>query len=125
MDIRRPDVLTLRVRDVEASLRFFHDVLGLPVKLRADRYAELQTETTLLTLVERPRLGEDTPPGTADSPSLGWEVDDLEAAAAELRAKGVTLTPSPASHDAEGLRGRRLAFRDPDGHVFELIAFAR
>ena len=113
MDSRRPVLLTLDCSDLERSLAFWHETLGVPVKLREPGHAELQTETVLLVLRETDE------PQTGPGPALGWEDEDLAAAAAELEAKGVELEAPVDS----GLRGTRRRFRDPDGHLLELVSY--
>jgi catechol 2,3-dioxygenase-like lactoylglutathione lyase family enzyme len=118
---RRPALLTLRVAELERSLAFYHGVLGIPLKLRAGRSAELQAETIVLALVE------DTTVTTAQVPrsqALGWEVRDLDAARRVLAASGIACEDVglPAGAD-EALFGRRARFRDPDGHVLELACW--
>lgn len=117
-DPRRPAVVTLRVGDVDRALRFYHDVLGLPVKLRCDDHAELQAESFLIALVLDPSTGR----RAGDSAAMGWSVDDLDRAAAELEARGIAL--GPPIGDASSPAGRRRTFRDPDGHPLELIEWA-
>jgi len=112
VDERRPDILTLRVRDLARALAFYQDVLGLPVKVRAGAWAELQLESVALTLLEDPSA-----PAPAASPSLGWEVEDLGREAERLGPRGVALDPVVDL----GPAGLRRAFRDPDGHVLELV----
>lgn len=110
MDVRRPLVLSLRVASLARALAFWHGRLGIPVKLQGDGWAELQTDTVLVTLVER-----------ADGPdvTLGWEVADLGDAAEDLAARGIE-----AGSEANGPNapGRRLGFEDPDGHALEIVS---
>jgi catechol 2,3-dioxygenase-like lactoylglutathione lyase family enzyme len=105
------------VADLERAIAFHDGVLGLPVKLRTERYAELQADTVLLALIE-------TPPGDAsarsDSPAIGWEVPDLDEAVAELARRGVAFDPEERATTASAA-GRRRSFRDPDGHRLELV----
>jgi len=84
------------------------------VKLRVSGCAELQSEGILLTLVER----SDAAAGTA---VLGFEVDDLAEARARLEAAGVALMEDDAPPSE--ILGRRLAFRDPDGHRLEIRSY--
>ena len=114
IDLRRPDLLTLRVSDLSRSLDFYHGVLGLPVKLRTEHHAELQTDTMLLTLLRDPTREV----SHASSPTLGWEVGDLDAAVARLEGLGVSVTEGPRERSGFGLRA---GFRDPDGHLLEVV----
>lgn len=108
VDVRAPAFVTLRVDSLAAALEAWTERLGIPVKLRGEGWAELQTETFLLTLVER-----------ADGPAaiLGYEVDSVDAAAAELASHGLDRDDALASAGA----GRRAAFRMPGGIALELI----
>jgi catechol 2,3-dioxygenase-like lactoylglutathione lyase family enzyme len=115
LDPRRPAIVSLAVRDLPRALAFWHGTLGLPVKLRTRDRAELQSETCALALVEAADA-----PAPSDAVVIGFEVDDLEAAAAWLAARGVALEPA-SERGTDG--GRRRAFRDPDGHRLELVAY--
>ena len=58
------------------------------------------------------------PRGEGDtSRTIGFLVDDLDAALAELRAAGVEVDPAPGEND----RQRYAHFRAPDGKRYELI----
>ena len=105
------------MKDLARSLDFFHERLGIPIKLRAGSLVELQTETVLLTLM----AGEPDPGAT----TLAWEVGDLDEARRDLAARGITCedVPLPAGADAAAF-GRRVSFRDPDGHRFELACWS-
>ena len=61
--------------------------------------------------VAGPRGGGDT------SRTIGFLVDDLDSAAAELRAAGAWVADEAGANDAE----RYLHFRAPDGALYELI----
>ena len=109
MDVRRPLVISLRVAHLARALEFWHGRLGIPMKLQGEGFAELQTDTVLVTLVER-----------ADGPdvTLGWEVGDLDEAERYLASRGIETTAPLAG---PGASGRRLAFEDPDGHAMEIV----
>jgi catechol 2,3-dioxygenase-like lactoylglutathione lyase family enzyme len=55
--------------------------------------------------------------GAGDPRTVGFLVDDVDEAAAELRAAGVP-TDDEVSVNA---RYRYIHFRAPDGHVYELV----
>jgi glyoxylase I family protein len=92
--------VSINVRDVDAALGFYVDVLGL--RPRADRPdfgfdgAWLDAGAQQVHLIEG-----DAPPGLGQHFAL--LVDDLDAAVAELRARGVEVSdPAPvgSSHQA-------------------------
>jgi glyoxylase I family protein len=91
---------------------FVTDVLGLQP---AD---DPSVEADLFALPDRTRFAVADPRGMGDtSRTIGFEVDDLEAAAAELRTAGAWVADEAGSNDAE----RYLHFRAPDGALYELI----
>jgi len=95
----------------EEMTAFAHDVLGLePVQLRgieADVF-ELPNET-LFAVASPGGMGE-------TRRSVGFLVDDVVAAAAELERAGIEV-----GELAENERQRYVHFRAPDGHLYELI----
>lgn len=115
----------LRVRDLERSVSFYVETLGL----REERRAVLEkAAATLVFLVDEAGAhaieltynhdGRDYELGTQFG-HLAFGVADLDAAREELAGRGVEFTRGPY-RVSEG--GRRIAFiRDPDGVEIELI----
>ena len=111
----------VRVTDVDASLRFYCDALGLEVLSRKD-YP--QGKFTLIFLAAPGDSGAqvelthnwepETYSGGRNFGHLAYKVDDLYAACERLRAGGVTINRPP--------RDGRMAFvRSPDGISIELL----
>jgi glyoxylase I family protein len=91
---------------------FLADVLGL------ERVEDSGVEADLFALPDGSRFGVAGPRGMGDtSRTIGFLVDDLEAAAAELRAAGAWVADEAGANDLE----RYLHFRAPDGALYELI----
>ena len=92
--------------------RFAEDVLGL------ERAEDAGVEADLFALPDGSRFGVADPRGMGDtSRTIGFLVDDLDAAAAELRAAGAWVADEAGVNHAE----RYLHFRAPDGALYELI----
>src|SRR5712691_1638419 len=88
---------------MEAAVRFYRAVRGLPLKFPSPDWSEFATGET--TLAFQPASAQQ-PAGTVQ---LGFRVPDRQAFYAEMTAKGVTFTQPPT---AAG--GRKLArFLDP------------
>jgi len=113
------------VDDFEAAVRFYRDVLGLPVEVHASGgYAVVQVGGVLhYGLWQRAHAAEAVlgdrgaasriPPGL----TLGFEVDGVDAAAEALRQRGVALLQPP--HDEPwGQRTARFAL--PGGGLAEV-----
>lgn len=111
----------VRVNDLEASLAFYRDALGL-VELRRSEH-----EAGRFTLVFLAAPGDESAqveltwnwdPETLDGGRnfghLAYAVDDIHAACERLQAHGVTINRPP--------RDGRMAFvRSPDGISVELL----
>jgi catechol 2,3-dioxygenase-like lactoylglutathione lyase family enzyme len=118
-----PDYVVLVVEDIDRSLRFYADLLGLPLGHRSGPFAQLATGVTRVALYERPAmattLGRELVPPSPDAPGfeLGFKVDDCDAAYDELVGAGA----SPGVPPTDRPWGQRTAYvRDPDGHLVEL-----
>ena len=111
----------VRVRDLDASLKFFRDALGLRENRRRD-YPEGRFTLVYLGAPENPEAEieltfnyDDEDYGSARNfGHLAFEVDDIYAACARLQAAGVVINRPP--------RDGRMAFvRSPDLISIELL----
>jgi catechol 2,3-dioxygenase-like lactoylglutathione lyase family enzyme len=121
-------ITKIPVQDLERARRFYRDRLGLePVEERAGglRYVCGTTEFHLYRSS-----------GTASGAStqIGFEVDDIDAVVAELRARGVQFEPFdiagfevehdivtvPDNYPSKGSGERGAFFRDSEGNLLAL-----
>jgi lactoylglutathione lyase len=123
VELRAPDYVVVVVDDLERGLRFYRDVLGLPLAHRSGPYAQFATGTTRVSLYERAAMGETlgralvAPDPAAPAFELGFKVDDCDRAYQQL----VGLGAEPAVVPTDRPWGQRTAYvRDPDGHLLEL-----
>jgi lactoylglutathione lyase len=111
----------LFVADLERSVAFYRDVIGLPFKLQGDGYVEFVTEGTRFGLYDRDRLEELTGQDPAAPGRPGGEVvflvGDVDGEAERLRAAGATILKGPVDRP---WGHRTLHLEDPDGFVVEL-----
>jgi lactoylglutathione lyase len=116
----------VRVTDIEASLRFYRDALGLAVLSRKDNEGGRYTLVFLAAPGDEKAQIELTynwpaPDGTAEAYTGGrnfghvaYAVDDIYATCRRLMDHGVTISRPP--------RDGRMAFvRSPDGISIELL----
>ena len=138
----------ITVKDLDASIRFYHDVLGLEFANEPSPWFEgedlsrgvgvpgaglrqvslLVGDTTLELLEYRsPPSGTDGPLASNDlgASHVAFAVDDIEATKAELEAKGIAFF-SPVNVVDEGVLAgwRWVYFSDPDGYPLELVEVA-
>jgi lactoylglutathione lyase len=111
----------LFVGDLERSVAFYRDVIGLPFKLQGDGYVEFATRGAKFGLYDRTRLEELTGQGAEVPGAPGGEVvflvEDVDREAERLRAAGATILSGPVDR----VWGHRtLHVQDPDGFVVEL-----
>ena len=126
MRLSVPDYLVLIVDDLDRSLRFYTGMLGLPLGHRSGPFAQLDTGATRIALYQRHAMAETLNigplrPPEPDAPAfeLGFKVDDVDGAYAEITSAGA----EPVTPPAERPWGQRTAYvRDPDGHLVELVA---
>lgn len=134
----RVDVITLAVEDLERSLRFYRDGLGLESEgiiatefLRDERsgagaIAMFRLDGGLvLSIYPRSELAHDAKvdllPAKSGEFSVGQIVESREAVDALLHvaeAAGATITDQPHDRPFGIYSGY---FRDPDGHLWEVI----
>ena len=113
-------IIFLATADPQRARTFYEQVLGLEF-LRDEPFALVfKTGDSDLRIAKVQRVH--APPYTV----LGWTVLDIRAAAAALRAAGVTFQRYPdMPQDVDGIwqspSGALIAwFRDPEGHVLSL-----
>ena len=113
----------MRVSDMEQTIRFYTDVLGLEVLER--KVSPRGSHLAFLKVPNSEELIELTsfPPSgpvkvQEDLVHLAFQVESLDATIASLTAKGVKITDGPTQTSS----GSRFLFIDaPDGYEIELI----
>lgn len=107
----------ITVKDLDRSIAFYRDVLGLKFLFRAPNLAFFDCAGIRLM------LGLPEANGETFRPILYFRVDDIQAAARELEARGVKFETQPTlvarleKHDFW-----LAAFRDPDNNALELMS---
>jgi catechol 2,3-dioxygenase-like lactoylglutathione lyase family enzyme len=113
--------VAIRARDLEASIAFYRDALGLDFLFEAGTLAFLGCGDVRLMLAVPENDDVDHPSST-----LYFRVADLPAAFEELQARGVTFVDEP--HLIAKLPDHELwmaFFRDPDGNLMGLMSEVR
>ena len=113
----------MRVSDMDETIRFYTEVLGLEVLER--KTSPRGSHLAFLKVPNNEELNElccFPPSGPVrvqeDLVHLAFQVDDLDGAIRTLQAKGIKITDGPTTTSS----GSRFIFIDaPDGYEIELI----
>jgi catechol 2,3-dioxygenase-like lactoylglutathione lyase family enzyme len=141
--ILQADHTGITVRDIEASLAFWHDVLGFKLLYRARRMGAFAEEVTGVAEAEidiavllapghkiellqyiAPCHREHLRPRACDigSVHVAFDVDNLDAVLAHIKASGWTAVGDPQIVAGGARNGTRVVYvRDPDGTTIELM----
>lgn len=111
------DYTMVIVSDMQRSVEFYRDKLGIPLKFQSPEWTEFATGATTLALHGGGVLAAGPPSGdpskTAGACSIGFKVDDVDKTYEELKAKGIRFVMAPTQREGEGIK---LAVAiDPDG----------
>lgn len=110
--------ITLRVRDLEASLHFYHGILGLPVERRFESRGR---QIVMLGSEGQPKIeliqGIDTALIPECGVSIGFEVRSLDEAIENLNSQGIPVARGPITPNP---RLRFCYVLDPDGFEVQL-----
>ena len=104
--------IMLMVKDIPASVKFYSEGVGLPVKMSSPAWAELDADGTTIAMHAAPENAQG-----GDSPILSFHVDDVYAAIATLEGMGAKLE----GRVREPSFGKVAAMRSPDGHLLSLL----
>ncbi|MEO8289213.1 MAG: VOC family protein [Chloroflexota bacterium] len=115
--------VTLFVEDLAVTKQFYRDTFGLPVYYQDDNSAVFKFGNTLINLLKLSEADELIAPARVAHREAGSrvvftiEVEDVDAMAAELVARGVVLLNGPMDRPW-GIR--TASFSDPGGHIWEI-----
>lgn len=97
------------VADMDRTVKFYRDVVGLPLKFQSPGWSEFATGETSLGLHP---ASEKNPAGKLE---MGFNVPDIQKFHGEMRAKGVMFSMPPKKQDFGGTLAQ---FVDSEGaHV--------
>jgi catechol 2,3-dioxygenase-like lactoylglutathione lyase family enzyme len=124
LEPRALDYLVLVVTDLDRSVRFWRDVLGVEHQHTSGDYAQLRLGDTRLGLFVEGAMSDTlgrevrVPTMGAAGFEVGFVVDDIDDVYAQLVADGAEAVTAPADRPW----GQRTAYvADPDGYLIELV----
>lgn len=116
--------VSLPVSDIERSVAFYRDTLGLPHLYTYGTLAFFDCDRTRLYLAQGGEGGGPLPPSVS---VLYFRVDDIGAAHQALRERGVTFTGAPhrIHTHPDGTEEWMAFFHDPDQNTLALLSQVR
>jgi lactoylglutathione lyase len=122
MDLMQFLWTTIQVSDLDRSLAFYQDLLGLPLLERfhgvGNEIAMLgETDGTHLELIVKE--GAPLPAQPGQGLSLGFGPEDIGAVLAQLQGAGLTVSPPVSPNPTM----KFYFVPDPDGYVIQLVEF--
>lgn len=111
---------TLNVANLENSLKFYHNILGLPI---SSRHGGNGIELAMLGEDHKPQIellcsSKVTDIQSGFGISIGIEVDSLEETIEYLNSKGISIIRGPISPNAYT---SFIFVSDPDGYEVQLV----
>jgi lactoylglutathione lyase len=110
---RKIGAVILLVSNMEKSVKFYSDTLGLPIKTKSKDWTEFFNNDTVLALHparKKSRLK------TGSGILVGFEVSDLSSTMKKLKEKKVKFFKTPKEEPF----GKHAIVQDPDGHLISI-----
>lgn len=108
-------MLMIGVDDLERSIAFYRDIVGLPIKMKVEQFAFLDAGE--ITLVLSQPLGRTTQPRAGAMEAI-FGAASVRKAHQELHQRGAHFIQEP--HEVSP-GSWAATFRDPDGHMLTLF----
>jgi catechol 2,3-dioxygenase-like lactoylglutathione lyase family enzyme len=115
MDLDRPAWVGIVAEDLEKERAFYRDVLGLQEVRERDGYVWFRLGDGTLEVAQR---SQDRPELRRPGSAVGYRVEDVDAARAELIARGAE--PLTEIQGGPKAGARWCYFRDPEGNAFQI-----
>lgn len=113
MAFKKVGAVILLVSNMQASVKFYKDTLGLPLKTKAKDWTEFFHDGTVLALHP---MRKKSIVGSSTGMLVGFMVSDMDATIKELKAKKVKFFKKPKDEPF----GKHAIIEDPDGHLISI-----
>ena len=113
MNVERTDFVSVFTQDIQRAKAFYGGTLGLEIESEAESDLEFRCGQVTLDVFDPSSIGQ---PFAVSPAGVALRVGDVDAARAELEAKGVVF-------DGETIETgvcRMASFKDPDGNALLL-----
>jgi catechol 2,3-dioxygenase-like lactoylglutathione lyase family enzyme len=113
MEVQRVDFVSFLTQDIKRAKQFYSEVLGLEIESEGESDMEFRLGQVTLDVFDPSSIGQPFAPSPA---GFALRVSDVDAARAELEARGVVF-------DGETIETgvcKQAWFKDPDGNALML-----
>ncbi|KAG2476894.1 MAG: Lactoylglutathione lyase or related enzyme [Nitrosopumilales archaeon] len=117
MNIKKVGNVILAVKDLDKSLAFYHELIGLPIKNQRRSWIDLGTSGALISLHPASLTSEHIGSSIDNGITIGFLVGDLNSAVEELKSKGVKIYREISEREA----GKNAIVLDPDDYLISLF----
>ena len=111
VSFKKVGAVILLVSNMDRSIKFYRDTLGLVVKNISDEWTEFFTSGTVLALHPAKTKVKHNP-----NMLVGFMVSDLDSIANSLRSKNIKFFKEPKEESF----GKHAIIEDPDGHLISI-----
>lgn len=117
MNIKRVGNIILAVKDLDKSVEFYHNILGMPIKNQRRTWVDLGQSGALVSLHPAALTAKHLGTSLENGIVIGFLVGDVKSAVDEMRSKGVTIYRDIVEREA----GKNAIVLDPDEYMISLF----
>ncbi len=117
MNIKKLGNVILAVKDLDKSLEFYHEIIGLPIRNQRRTWIDLGTSGAIISLHPASLTAEHIGSSIENGITLGFLVGDIKSAVEELKSKNIKIHREIVERDA----GKNAIVLDPDDYLVSLF----
>lgn len=117
MNIKRVGNVILAVKDLDKSVEFYHNILGLPIKNQRRTWVDMGQSGALISLHPASLTAKHIGNSLENGIVIGFVVGDVKSAIDELVSKGVKVYRDIVERDT----GKNAIILDPDEYMISLF----
>ncbi len=117
MNIKKLGNVILAVKDLDKSLEFYHEIIGLPIRNQRRTWIDLGTSGAIISLHPASLTAEHIGSSIENGITLGFLVGDIKSAIEELKSKGIKIYREVVEREA----GKNAIVLDPDDYLVSLF----
>ncbi len=117
MNIKKLGNVILAVKDLDKSLEFYHEIIGLPIRNQRRTWIDLGTSGATISLHPASLTAEHIGSSIENGITLGFLVGDIKSAVEELKSKGIKIYREIVEREA----GKNAIVLDPDDYLVSLF----